>query len=103
VPVGDGPEDQYHREAWQNRDFVGFPHKFPNGSYELIGPKVQGGVEEVDRHQLVAHGLQVLRDVPRDFEGLRVFLDGGGIEGIVWHHEDGRMAKIKAKDFGVAR
>jgi hypothetical protein len=25
------------------------------------------------------------------------------IEGIVWHHSDGRMVKIKAKDFGIKR
>jgi hypothetical protein len=26
-----------------------------------------------------------------------------GIEGIVWHHDDGRMAKIKARDFPRAQ
>ena len=40
---------------------------------------------------------------PRDFDGLRAFLETAGIEGIVWHHGDGRMAKIKAKDFGLKR
>jgi hypothetical protein len=25
------------------------------------------------------------------------------IEGIVWHHPDGRMAKLKLRDFGVKR
>lgn len=102
VLVGGGPEDQYHREAWENRDFVGFPHALFDGTYELVGPKVQGGAEGLDRHQLVAHGQQAV-SAPRDFEGLRGFLDGGGIEGIVWHHLDGRMVKIKAKDFGVKR
>ena len=24
------------------------------------------------------------------------------IEGIVWHHPDGRMAKIKRRDFGLS-
>ena len=103
VPVGDGPEDQYHREAWHNRDFIGLPHTPLDGTYELIGPKVQGGVEGADRHMLVVHGNQKLGATPRNFAGLRDYLDGGGIEGIVWHHPDGRMVKIKAKDFGVSR
>ena len=33
-----------------------------------------------------------------------LFIDGAfymPIEGIVWHHPDGRMAKIKARDFGI--
>ena len=40
---------------------------------------------------------------PRDFAGLRQYLRLGAIEGIVWHHPDGRMVKIKAKDFGFRR
>jgi hypothetical protein len=30
-------------------------------------------------------------------------LAGKDIEGIVWHHSDGRMAKIKLRDFGHKR
>jgi hypothetical protein len=41
--------------------------------------------------------------VPRDFDGLREYLAGKDIEGIVWHHSDGRMAKIKLRDFGHKR
>lgn len=40
---------------------------------------------------------------PRDFDGLRAWLDGKDIEGIVFHHPDGRMAKIKLRDFGLRR
>lgn len=35
--------------------------------------------------------------------GLRSYLSAGVFEGIVWHHPDGRMVKIKAKDFGLRR
>jgi len=31
------------------------------------------------------------------------FFKERNIEGIVWHHPDGRMAKIKARDFGIKR
>jgi hypothetical protein len=42
-------------------------------------------------------------DAPRMFEGLRTWLAENDVEGIVWHHPDGRMAKIKARDFGLKR
>lgn len=35
--------------------------------------------------------------------GLRSYLANKDIEGIVWHHPDGRMVKIKGKDFGLKR
>lgn len=96
LPVGDGPSDRWHQEAWSGQTDL------PDGSYELIGPKVQGNPEEVSHHLLRRHGNAAL-DAPRDYDGIRAYLDGGGIEGIVWHHPDGRMVKIKARDFGVKR
>lgn len=95
-PVGDGPEDRWHREAVAE----GIP---PDGTYELLGPKVQGNPEGYGRHVLVRHGSIRVQGVPRDFEGLREYLAGAGIEGIVWHHPDGRMVKLKARDFGIRR
>ena len=97
VPVGDGPEDKYHREAFHGPSI--------DGTYELVGPKVQGNPEKWANHQLVAHGSLELQlsNVPRDYEGLSSFLAEHDYEGIVWHHPDGRMAKIKARDFGIKR
>jgi len=94
VPVGDGPEDRWHREAF----FIQ-----PDGTYELVGPKIQGNPEGCEEHLLVRHGAFVLDDAPRDFDGLKAYLAGTPIEGIVWHHPDGRMVKIKARDFGLNR
>jgi hypothetical protein len=34
---------------------------------------------------------------------LKAYLAYKDIEGIVWHHSDGRMVKIKGKDFGLKR
>lgn len=95
LPVGDGPDDRWHREA--------FSPDLPDGTYELLGPKVQGNPEGLARHALIRHGADPLPDAPRDFDGLREFLRTRNIEGIVWHHPDGRMVKIKAKDFGFKR
>lgn len=115
VPVGDGPEDQYHREALVS--VVELLHMTPygnpptDGTYELIGPKVQGGTEkdlwsDFGLHLLVAHGdgaLIIFEPFDRTFSGIRAFLEGKDIEGIVFHHPDGRMAKIKGRDFGLMR
>jgi hypothetical protein len=69
------------------------------GTYELCGPKVNGNPEKFDRHVLVPHGLVTLDCAPRDFDGLRDYLTLHAFEGIVWHHPDGRMAKLKRRDF----
>lgn len=95
MPVGHGPEDRHHMEAWSEDGRV-----FPDGTYELVGPKVQGNPERASAHTLIPHGVKILADVPRTFDGLRDWLTGKDMEGIVFHHPDGRMAKIKLRDFG---
>lgn len=94
VPVGDGPEDKWHREA--------FIPGTPDGTYELVGPKVQGNPYMLPKHVLLRHSGAVLIDVPTDFEGVEAFLGSMiALEGIVWHAPDGRMCKIKRRDFGL--
>lgn len=93
VPVGDGPEDRWHREAF---------HGESDGTYELLGPKIQGNKDQRTQHVLQAHRMaRTYPLLPRDFEGIKTFLTENIIEGIVWHHPDGRMAKIKRRDFGM--
>lgn len=102
VPVGDGPEDRWHREALANDDAS--PIDYEDGTYELVGPKVQGNPDRVAWHRLTKHGATVLTaKIPLTFDGIREYLTNVDIEGIVWHHDDGRMVKIKARDFGVKR
>lgn len=70
------------------------------GTYELVGPKVNGNPEGYGTHLLIYHdGADRLPDAPRDFDGLAAWLHAHPFEGIVWHHPDGRMAKIKKRDF----
>jgi hypothetical protein len=99
VPVGDGDEDRWHREA-----FAALESKV-DGTYELVGPKVQGNPERWVVHALISHTSPdlVIADVPRSFAGLTAWLEGKNIEGVVFHHKDGRMAKIKLRDFGLKR
>lgn len=97
VEVGYGNEDKWHREAVNgNPDKV----ELTDGTYELIGPKVQGNPEKSDVHRLIKHELaDQYPDFPRDFQGIKDALKDMSIEGVVWHHPDGRMAKIKKRDF----
>lgn len=89
-------EDKYFMEAF----YVGVP----NGTYELVGPKVQGNPENLAAHTLIKHSdAEVYLDCPRDFDGLRMWLGQLDIEGVVFHHPDGRMAKIKKRDFNLKR
>lgn len=104
LPIGNGPEDKYFREA------VNLTHpinafSFEEGTYELVGPKIQGGIEsDFSTHCLVLHkNAETYEDCPRTFNELREWLADKNIEGIVWHHPDGRMAKIKLKDLGLKR
>lgn len=97
VPVDSAPEWKRHIEAFERGS------NFEDGTYELVGPKVQGNPEQYPHHELVWHGHKQAEDAPRTFQGLRDYLDGLDAEGLVWHHPDGRMAKIKLRDFGLQR
>jgi len=99
LKVGDGPDDKYFSEAVMH-----YETDFRDGTYELVGPKVQGNPEGYKERFILKHSeAALLRDVPRTFHGIMLYLESGDVEGIVFHHEDGRMAKIKGKDFGIKR
>ncbi len=107
--VGDAPEDKYFREGWENTKakFYDWPGE-TEGTFELCGPKINGNPEQESEHSLIRHGWggtegSRIFSSPRTFEGLKEWFVGKDIEGIVYHHTDGRMAKIKAKDFGIKR
>lgn len=96
MPVNcDNTQDKYHCEAFDNQ---------PDGIYELIGPKIQGNPEGLKSHVLKPHSEAIIfNDCPRSFDGLKTWLADKDIEGIVFHHQDGRMGKIKKRDFGQKR
>lgn len=73
-------------------------HDYP-GTYELCGPKINGNPEGFETHVLVAHADAEVLDVKGDYQELRAWLLDHEYEGIVWHHPDGRMAKLKRRDF----
>ena len=97
VPVNqNAKEDRWHMEA--------FSKNLSDGTYELVGPKIQGNPEDYNVHTLVKHEeAQRFDNVPRTFDGIAYFILNRDIEGIVFHHSDGRMAKIKKRDYGLKR
>lgn len=113
IPVGDGPEDQDHREAFQwllSFTKPGDPVAsiLEGRTYELIGPNIQGNPEHYRNHVLIPHGVSVLnkREIPTTYEGLKEYFAVHNIEGIVWwrnHDENCRQVKIKGTDFGLRR
>lgn len=104
IPVGDGPEDKFLRLALEHATKMN-GGTLPDGTYEFLGPKSQGNVEGFVYHDLLRHDkAEVLADSPHDYYGLKTYFTAHyDIEGLVWHHPDGRMVKIKCKDFGVRR
>ncbi|HLI93225.1 MAG TPA: DUF5565 family protein [Puia sp.] len=94
-------EDKWFRQALEGYGDVGA--EFEDGTYELCGPRINGNPERLEKHILIRHGHHPIEDLPRTFYHIGSFLSVAGIEGIVWHHPDGRMVKIKAKDFGIKR
>lgn len=102
-PIGQSAFAKYHARAIGAQlglDIV----RWRVGTYELVGPKVNGNPERISEHRLLRHAdAEVLNLPPRlDYQTCRrAVLDLGqhGYEGIVWHHPDGRMAKLKGRDF----
>lgn len=84
------------------------------GTYEAIGPKINGNRYNLSgEHVLIRHGIVVDEEEPaRDFQSIKKYLkefksnlfvqDDNDCfhEGLVYHHPDGRMAKIRRADFG---
>lgn len=96
-------EDKYFWEGFHALAELG---KVEDGTYELIGEKIQGNPENVNGHLLVKHGTHILSLESLDFEFIKNFLSDpeNNMEGIVFHHTaDNRMCKIRKSDFGVRR
>ncbi|GLZ28309.1 hypothetical protein Lesp02_04990 [Lentzea sp. NBRC 105346] len=108
--VADAAEDKWILTAANNTDVSAWP----DGEHpcEALGPRIQGNALALDEHLCVPFNTAapVFTEVPRTYGELRDFLaeldsryaPGHLAEGIVFHHPDGRRAKIKRKDFPAA-
>lgn len=100
-PIEQSPFVKAWREVMDRFDAVAeYATPIEPGTYELCGPKVNGNPERLHEHNLIRHGCITYADLATDYDGVREFLSRlPEIEGIVWHHPDGRLAKIKRRDF----
>lgn len=95
-PMEQSSFEKFHREA--------SGRVLKPGTYELVGPKINGNPHGYIGHDLVRHGEIILVSPPTGYDELRDYLLHWAkaerpYEGIVWHHPDGRMAKVKVRDF----
>jgi hypothetical protein len=92
----------HHVTAWNKIIQAG--GKLEDGTYELVGPFVQGNPYNFDELKFIRHGTDVIPEEllgNRSFKSIRFYLAVAPIEGIVFHAPDGKMAKIKRSDFGL--
>ena len=120
-------ENCYFKMAWDLVDvvntytkgifYLNYPNpKYVDGTYELVGITVNGNPENLNGLYFVKHGFDNLSSISGytydskarlnvenelNYNTIKDFLEHHIIEGIVWHHSDGRMAKIKRTDFGL--
>ena len=63
-------------EAYRNADCP-----TEEGTYEAIGPHFRANPYGLEKDVIEKHGIRILLDVPRDFEGIRDYLEKHNIEG----------------------
>jgi|SRR6478752_2327073 len=101
VPVAfNTSADMYITEAIEYFNSINGERIYPGTTFEAIGPKINGNKDGWKYHTLMEHGKYTCSCQFRDFEGIKRTLDLPW-EGIVFHHEDGRMCKVKRSDFGL--
>ena len=88
---------------------------WPDGEHscEALGPSIQGNTLGLPEPLCVPFNLRApaFGEIPRTYAGLQAWLEqaqslfspGHLAEGIVFHHPDGRRAKIKRRDFFPGR
>ncbi len=75
------------------------------GTYELVGPKVNGNPDGWADHRLIEHATAEQAEVPRlllpeRIKDVTLVCLSKGWEGLVFTHPvDGRQAKIKVRDY----
>ncbi len=104
------PEDKWHWEAFIRlmsdvTVAAVLSDNYFDGTYELCGEKVQGNPEGIDGHSLIEHGSTeaCIKKSKWTFDGFKEWLTNVDMEGIVFHHPDVRMCKLRKSDYGIKR
>jgi hypothetical protein len=106
-----GKEDKWIFDAAQATNVSGWSDG--EHSCEAVGPSIQGNPLGLTEHICVPFNMTIPKydDIPRSYDSLKdlltklesIYSPGHLAEGIVFHHPDGRRAKIKRKDFNGKR
>lgn len=91
------PADQWYCAAYER---ALKESSLPDATYEAIGPHFQRNPYDLDEDTLIVHGSVELDDFPRDFDGMRTYLEQHEIEGVVFWKDGEPKCKIKRSDFG---
>ena len=108
IDTSESSEDKWLNDALKNTDLTGLPDGEWSG--EALGTNIQGNPLNLESNRIVFFTLNqapIFENVPTSYSELRGWLPQQkskygidcGIEGIVWHCENGEMYKIKSKDF----
>lgn len=97
VKVGDGPEDKWFREAFNN---TYISYKGIDRTFEAIGPHFQGNAEDLIKDMIIPHGEEIIDNLERTPSAISEFLKENPIEGIVFWLNGEPVCKIKRTDFG---
>lgn len=104
-PINPDPADVYIALAWHQSLQVN-GHLYADGTYEAVGPRINGNNDNFVGYRLIRHGETIFADAPRTFDGIREFLSTLNAEGIVFwrtlRDPNSEMVKIRRDDFGFA-
>lgn len=109
IPIQESPFNKFFLEAVEQEpfesDLYGRKISYEPGSYELIGPKINGNPENMQGHRLVSHKrspiLDNLNQINYSFTAFKRILPHLPCEGVIWYGPEGKLAKLKGKDFRV--
>lgn len=90
------PGAKWYIAAKKNAETAG---ALADGTYEAVGPHFCRNPYGLEADTLVRHGTHVV-EVERTFDGIRKYLEGHNIEGLVFWKDGKPRCKIKRKDFG---
>lgn len=109
VPVDPNNKDhRWHIDALGDVPFSNLHEHYEDGTYELVGPKVNNNHEKLTGHKFVRHDQVLLEDFPvydieNGYDVIHEYLKTHDLEGIVFHHADGRKCKIRKSDYNIKR
>lgn len=99
--INPDPSDVWHALAWWQ---LGPSFTPDDGTYELVGPRINSNNDAQSSYSFVRHGADVI-EVERTVVAIRAYLEATNIEGIVfWRSDDPDCdkCKIRRDDFGFA-